>query len=58
MNKAYVSEFEIFMKHYQEEHPDTAKEQELGWKFYWGPQAIPPIDKPNRSGSKRDAEKS
>jgi len=52
MNKSYVSEFEIFMKRYQEDHPDTAKKQKLGWKLYWGPQAIPSISKPNRQKSK------
>jgi len=45
MNKAYVSEFSIFMKHYLEDHPDIVEKQKAGWKFYWGSQIIPLINR-------------
>jgi len=35
MNKAYVSDFEIFMNQFLKEHPEVAEEQMRGWRSFW-----------------------
>lgn len=35
MDKAYVSEFAIFMNHYLEEHAEVVADQQYGWDIYW-----------------------
>jgi hypothetical protein len=35
MNKAYVSDFEIFMNQFLKEHPEVVEEQKRGWRSFW-----------------------
>ena len=35
MNKAYVSDFEIFMNQFLKEHPEVVEEQRRGWRSFW-----------------------
>lgn len=35
MDKAYVSEFAIFIDHYLHDHPDIALDQHYGWDLFW-----------------------
>lgn len=39
MDKAYVSEFTLFMDKYLKEHPEVVKDQQRGWAIYWNPEA-------------------
>ena len=39
MDKAYVSEFTVFMDHYLQVHPEVLEEQRRGWDFFWSPKA-------------------
>ncbi|NWG87130.1 MAG: DUF3460 family protein [Hydrogenophilaceae bacterium] len=41
MDRAYVSEFTLFMNKYLKEHPEVVKDQQRGWKIYWNPAAGP-----------------
>ncbi len=38
MDKAYVSEFAIFMDHYLHDHPAVRSDQVYGWDLFWKPQ--------------------
>ncbi len=35
MDKAYVSEFAVFMDHYLAEHPEVVTDQQYGWDLDW-----------------------
>lgn len=35
MNKAYVSEFTLFMEQFMHEHPEIVADQFQGWSIYW-----------------------
>lgn len=37
MNKAYVSEFEIFMDQYMKDHPEEVINKLRGWREFWQP---------------------
>jgi len=37
MDRAYVSEFTLFMNRYLEQHPEVVKDQQRGWDFGWHP---------------------
>lgn len=39
MDKAYVSEFTLFMDKYLKDHPEVVKDQQRGWDIYWNPKA-------------------
>jgi hypothetical protein len=41
MFKKYVSEFDQFMEHYLEEHPEVTDEQQHNWQSFWEPQIDP-----------------
>jgi len=41
MDKAYVSEFTVFMSQFLEQHPEVVKDQQRGWDFGWRPQVDP-----------------
>ncbi len=41
MDKAYVSEFAIFIDHYLHDHPEVAQDQQYGWDIYWKTQGEP-----------------
>ncbi len=41
MDKAYVSEFTIFMDKFLKEHPDAVAEQQRGWDFFWNQKIDP-----------------
>lgn len=34
-HSGYVSEFDLFLNAFLEEHPDVIREQRKGWKIYW-----------------------
>jgi hypothetical protein len=34
-HSGYVSEFEQYMDHFLEEHPDVVNEQRQGWNIHW-----------------------
>lgn len=38
MDKAYLSEFAIFMDHYLHDHPEVVEDQQYGWDIFWKPQ--------------------
>lgn len=35
MNKAYVSDFEIFMGKFLKDHPEVVEQQRRGWSSFW-----------------------
>ena len=35
MDKKYISDFEIFMNHYLEEHTEVVADQLEGWELFW-----------------------
>jgi len=42
MDRAYVSEFTLFMDRYLQQHPEVVKDQQRGWNLGW-PCEIDPI---------------
>lgn len=41
MDKAYVSEFTLFMNRYLEQHPEVIEDQLRGWRFGWEQEVEP-----------------
>lgn len=41
MGQAYVSEFEEFIDHYMQEHPEEVVEQKAGWDSFWNVKVDP-----------------
>lgn len=45
MDKAYVSEFTLFMNRYLEQHPEVVEDQRRGWRFGWEPKVEPEAER-------------
>lgn len=41
MNKAYVSDFEIFMAQFMKDHPEEVVKQKAGWNSFWNVKVDP-----------------
>lgn len=35
MDKAYISEFSLFIDHYLHDHPGVVTDQRRGWLVFW-----------------------
>lgn len=35
MDRAYISDFAVFMDHYLHDHPEVVADQHYGWDLFW-----------------------